>query len=123
MRDLLDEASENNDRRARLAIDIFCYRARKYIGSYLAAMNGADAVVFTGGIGENSPEIRRRICADLDFLGIAVDPARNEAMVNGQEGEIGAEGSRVRLYVIPTNEELLIARDTLRCILDAPRRW
>jgi acetate kinase len=86
-------------------------------------MNGADAIVFTGGIGENSPEIRRRICADLDFLGIAIDPARNEAMVNGQEGEIGAEGARLRLYVIPTNEELLIARDTLRCILDAPRRW
>jgi acetate kinase len=123
MRELLAEEKENQDRRARLAIDIFCLRIKKYIGAYLARMNGADAIVFTGGIGENSPEIRRRICADLDFLGIAIDPARNEAMINGQEGEIGAEGARLRLYVIPTNEELLIARDTLRCILDAPRRW
>lgn len=123
MRELLAEEKDNQDRRARLAIDIFCLRIRKYIGAYLARMNGADAIVFTGGIGENSPEIRRRICADLDFLGIAIDPARNEAMINGQEGEIGADGTRVRLYVIPTNEELLIARDTLRCILDAPRRW
>ncbi|HEY9421968.1 MAG TPA: acetate kinase, partial [Thermoanaerobaculia bacterium] len=123
MRELLAEEKENQDRRARLAIDIFCLRIKKYIGAYLARMNGADAIVFTGGIGENSPEIRRRICADLDFLGILIDPERNEAMVNGQEGEIGADGARLRLYVIPTNEELLIARDTLRCILDAPRRW
>ncbi len=123
MRDLLAEERENQDRRARLAIDIFCLRVKKYIGAYLARMNGAEAVVFAGGIGENSPEIRRRICADLDFLGIALDPARNEALTEGKEGEIGAEGARVRTFVIPTNEELLIARDTVRCILDAPRRW
>jgi acetate kinase len=123
MRDLLAEEREHQDRRARLAIDIFCERAKKYIGAYLARMNGADAIVFTGGIGENAPEIRRRICAELDFLGIAVDPARNEAISGGLEGEIGAEGARVKLYVLPTNEELLIARDTVRCILDVPRRW
>ncbi|MEA2564611.1 MAG: acetate kinase [Acidobacteriota bacterium] len=123
MRDLLAEERENQDRRARLAIDIFCLRVKKYIGAYLARMNGADAIVFAGGIGENSPEIRRRICADLDFLGIALDPARNEALTEGKEGEIGADGARVRTYVIPTNEELLIARDTVRSILDAPRRW
>ncbi|HEX6863888.1 MAG TPA: acetate/propionate family kinase, partial [Thermoanaerobaculia bacterium] len=123
MRDLLAEERENQDRRARLAIDIFCLRVKKYIGAYLARMNGAEAVVFAGGIGENSPEIRRRICADLDFLGIALDPARNEALTEGKEGEIGADGARVRTYVIPTNEELLIARDTVRSILDAPRRW
>jgi acetate kinase len=123
MRELLAEEKENQDRRARLAIDIFCLRVRKYIGSYLARMNGADAIVFAGGIGENSPEIRRRICAEMDFLGIAVDPARNEALTAGKEGEFGAEGSRVRLYVIPTNEELLIARDTVRTIHDVPRRW
>lgn len=122
MRDLLAEERENQDRRARLAIDVFCLRVKKYIGAYLARMNGADAVVFAGGIGENSPEIRRRICADLDFLGIALDPARNDALTEGKEGEIGAEGARVRLFVIPTNEELLIARDTVRSILDAPRR-
>jgi acetate kinase len=123
MRDLLAEEQENQDRRARLAIDVFCLRVKKYIGAYLARMNGADAIVFAGGIGENAPEIRRRICADLDFLGIALDPARNEEMVNGREGEIGAEGARIKLFVIPTNEELLIARDTVRSILDAPRRW
>jgi acetate kinase len=122
MRDLLAEEREHKDRRASLAIDLFCLRAKKYIGAYLARMGGADALLFTGGIGENSSEIRRRICADLDFLGITVDPARNEAM-NGGEGEIGEEGARLRLFVIPTNEELLIARDTVRCVLDAPRRW
>jgi acetate kinase len=123
MRDLLAEESGHQDRRARLAIDIFCLRVKKYIGSYLARMNGAEAVVFTGGIGENSPEIRGRICAGLDFLGIAVDTAKNDMLADGKEGEFGAEGSRVRLFVIPTNEELLIARDTVRCVLDAPRRW
>lgn len=123
MRDLLAEESEHQDRRARLAIDLFCLRVKKYIGAYLARMNGADAIVFTGGIGENAPEVRRRICADLDFLGIAIDPARNEAMTAGQEGEIGGDAARLRLFVIPTNEELLIARDTVRCILDVPRRW
>ena len=126
MRDLLAEEREHQDRRARLAIDIFCLRVKKYIGAYLARMNGAEAIVFAGGIGENSPEIRRRICTGLDFLGISLDDARNEAIpggAGGKEGEIGADGARVRLFVIPTNEELLIARDTVRCILDAPRRW
>ena len=71
MRELLAEERENDDRRARLAIDVFCYRVKKYIGAYLAAMNGADAIVFAGGIGENSPEVRARICRGLDWLGIA----------------------------------------------------
>lgn len=123
MRDLLAEEKENQDRRARLAIDLFCLRVKKYIGAYLARMNGADAIVFTGGIGENAPEIRRRICTDLDFLGIILDSVRNESITGGQEGEIGADGSRLRLYVLPTNEELLIARDTVRSVLDVPRRW
>jgi len=73
MRELLAEAHEENDRRSKLAIDIFCYRARKYIGAYLAAMNGADAVVFTGGIGENSCEVRARICDGLQWIGIELD--------------------------------------------------
>ncbi|HTR20690.1 MAG TPA: acetate kinase [Gemmatimonadales bacterium] len=123
MRELLEEASTNHDRRAQLAIDIFCLRVRKYLGAYLARMNGADAILFTGGIGENAAEIRRRICSDLSFFGIALDQAKNAAMVNGQEGEIGAADSRLRLFVIPTNEELLIARDTVRCVQDTPRRW
>lgn len=115
MRELLAEEAENGDRRARLAIDLFCYRVKKYLGAYLAAMNGADAVIFAGGIGENAPEVRRRICAGLDWLGIQIDDARNSELV-GAEGRMDAKGSRVELWVIPTDEELLIARDTWRVV-------
>ena len=117
MRELLAEAHEENDRRAMLAIDIFCYRARKYIGAYLAAMNGADAVVFTGGIGENSWEVRARICDGLQWIGIELDAELNRHHTGGREGLISKEGSRPAVYVIPTDEELLIARDTVRCVL------
>jgi len=123
MRELLEEERVHQDRRARLAIEIFCLRVKQYLGSYLAQMNGADAIVFTGGIGENSAEIRARVCQDMDFLGIAIDPAKNQAAVGGKEGDVSAEGARVRTFVIPTNEELLIARDTVRCVKNAPRRW
>jgi acetate kinase len=116
MRELLAEAHEHDDRRARLAVEIFCYRARKYIGAYLAAMSGADAIVFTGGIGENSPEVRAAICEGLSWLGIEVDPERNTAHTAAREGPISADSSRVAVYVIPTNEELLIARDTVRVV-------
>lgn len=116
MRELLAEAHEENDRRARLAIEIFCYRARKYIGAYLAAMNGADAVVFTGGIGENSWEVRSRICNGLQWLGLELDEDRNHAHTGGREGLISTNDSRLAAYVIPTDEELLIARDTARCV-------
>jgi len=120
MRELLDEAREKNDRRARLAIEVFCYRARKYIGAYLAAMQGADAVVFTGGIGENSPEIRALICKGLEWVGLEIDDERNAACRHGAEGLISKEGSRLAAYVIPTDEELLIARDTVRCVRGEP---
>ncbi len=116
MRELLAEAAENGDRRARLAIDIFCYRAAKYIGSYLAAMNGADAIVFTGGIGENSPEVRRLICEKLSWMRIEIEQRLNEKFAHGAEGIISADAARLKVYVIPTNEELLIARDTARLI-------
>jgi acetate kinase len=116
MRDLLAEARENNDRRARLAIEIFCYRIRKYIGAYLAAMNGADAIVFTGGIGENAAEIRTRVCEGLQWMGLEMDDKLNAECVNGQEGIISTADSRLTAYVIPTDEELLIARDTVRCL-------
>lgn len=119
MRELLDEAREHDDRRARLAIEIFCYRARKYIGAYLAAMGGADAVVFTGGIGENSPDVRARICAGLEWMGLELDQEQNLAHTNGREGLISRDGARLAAYVIPTDEELLIARDTVRCVLAA----
>ncbi len=116
MRELLAEARENGDRRARLAIEIFCYRAAKYIGAYLAAMNGADAIIFTGGIGENAPEIRSLICGNLTWMGIKIEPLLNEKFIKGKEGIINREVSRLKVYVVPTNEELLIARDTVRMI-------
>ncbi|HEX8852210.1 MAG TPA: acetate kinase [Pyrinomonadaceae bacterium] len=123
MRELLDEARENNDRRARLAIEIFCYRVRKYIGAYLAALGGADAVIFAGGIGENSPEVRARICEGLAWLGLELDAARNAEMQQGREGRISRDGSRLAAYVIPTDEELLIARDTVRVMRGAAQRY
>jgi acetate kinase len=121
MRDLLAEEAEHQDRRARLAIDIFCHRVRKYVGAYVAAMGGADAVVFTGGIGENSAAIRARICAGLEWLGLELDAERNRALPAGQAGAIGRAGCRLQPWVIPTDEELLIARDTVRVVQDLPQ--
>jgi acetate kinase len=123
MRDLLAEADEHDDRRARLAVEIFCYRVRKYIGSYLAAIGGADAVVFTGGIGENAPEIRARIAAGLEWMGMQVDAAANGSHVRGAEGRITSDDSRLHAWVIPTDEELLIARDTVRLVLGLEPRY
>ncbi len=113
MRDVLKKA-KTGDEQSCLAVDTFCYRAKKYIGAYLAAMNGADALIFTGGIGENSPEIRAQICADLENLGIALDPTENTSR-SREDRQIGK--STIPVWVVPTEEELLIARDTLRCIL------
>ena len=123
MRELLAEERENNDRRAHLAIEVFCYRARKYIGSFLAATGGADAIIFTGGIGENSPEIRTRICAGLEWMGLSLDAEKNASAGHGSEGKISKDESRLAAYVIPTDEELLIARDTARCVSGAPQRY
>jgi acetate kinase len=123
MRELLAEASEHDDRRAWLAIEIFAYRVRKYIGAYLAAMNGADAILFAGGIGENAAPVRTLICEGLEFLGVKLDEARNKATVNGGEGKISADGSRVEVWVVPTDEELLIARDTVRVVEGLESRY
>ncbi len=120
MRDLLAEEAAHGDRRARLAIDLFCLRARKAIGAMLARMGGADAILFTGGIGENAAPVRARILDGMEWCGVTLDPARNDATVGGKEGEIGAQGSRLRVFVIPTNEELIIARDTVRCVTGTP---
>jgi acetate kinase len=119
MKVLLQELREHDDRRIRLAIEIFCYRARKYIGALLACMGGADAVIFTGGIGENAPEIRARICAGLEWAGLAIEPDQNKQTM-GREARISTDDSRLQAWVIPTDEELLIARDTVRCILGEP---
>ena len=119
MRELQAELKEHDDRRVRLAVEIFCYRARKYIGAYLAAMGGADAVVFTGGIGENSADVRARISAGMEWAGLRIDAAKNQEMV-GREGKISTEDSKLLAYAIPTDEELLIARDTVRVIRGEP---
>lgn len=108
-RDLENAAQEGNER-ARLALDMFAYRVRRYIGAFVAAMNGVDAVVFTAGLGENGVTMRERICQGLDWLGTSIDPLKNQVL--GKEAEISVTGSAVKLLVIPTNEELMIARDT-----------
>ena len=108
-RDLAANAAAGDDK-ARLALDMFSYAVKKFIGSYAAAMNGVDAVVMTGGIGENSVDVRAMILKDLDYLGITFDPEKNK--VRGEFADITADGGRVKVLVIPTNEELVIARDT-----------
>jgi acetate kinase len=120
MRVLLDENALQQDHRVRVAIEIFCYRVRKYIGAFLSAMGGADAVVFTGGIGENAAAIRERICAGLEWAGLHLDPDRNRNLA-GAEGVVTADASTLPAWVIPTDEELLIARDTAEAVLARPK--
>ena len=110
VRELLRLAGTGNDD-AALALELFCYRIKKYIGAYLAALGRLDAVVFTAGIGENAPFVRERSCAGLEPLGISVDPAKNQAAI-GKEADLSAAGARIRVLVIPTDEERLIALDT-----------
>jgi len=108
MRDLLAEA-ENGDRRCKEAIDVFCYRAKKYIGSYIAALNGVDAIIFTGGIGENAAKIRSLILQDMEFAGVIMNEELNLDRRGGYD--IHHQDSKVDVMVIPTNEELVIAID------------
>jgi len=110
----IEEAAAKGNERAKLALDIFAYRVRKYIGAYAAAMGGIDAIVFTAGLGENSPEMRALICEGLEFLGVEIDEEKNN--VRGKEVDISKDGSKVRVLLIPTNEELMIARDTKELI-------
>jgi acetate kinase len=117
MRTLLEAEEKGNDR-AKLAIDVFCYRLRKYIAAYVGALGGVDALVFAGGIGENSPAVRERTLQGLDSVGLSLDSARNGA-AQGTEAEISPEDARSRVYVVPTNEELLIARDAFRIVKKA----
>lgn len=119
MREIIAEAEEHDDRRAKLAINMYCYRIRKYIGSYIAAIGNVQAVIFTGGIGENSDLIRAKICEGMEVMGIKIDREKNQAL-HGKEGLFSDGQSPVALWCIPTNEELLIARDTVRSIEKAP---
>ncbi|ADY56605.1 acetate kinase [Syntrophobotulus glycolicus DSM 8271] len=109
-RDLQIAADEGNSR-AKLAIDAFAYHVKKYVGAYAAILDGTDALIFTAGLGENSPSIRQQICSTLGFLGLKIDPLKNE-MARGREMDIATPESQCRVLVIPTNEELMIALDT-----------
>lgn len=109
------QAAASGNARAQLAIDVFIQNARHWIGAYLMELNGADAIVFTAGIGENRPELRAALCANLEHMGIVLDPAANEK-TRAVEGVISAPESRVKLMVIPTNEELVVARETKRLL-------
>ncbi len=110
----IEEAAETGNKRAQLALDVYHKRVKKYIGSYAAEMGGLDAVVFTAGLGENSPESRAAICEGLDFLGLKIDPNKNG--VRGKETMVSTDDSTTKVILVPTNEELMIARETLSLV-------
>ena len=110
----IQKAAEEGNEQAQAVSEMLTYQIKKYIGSYAAAMGGVDAVLFTGGIGENAPEVRAEACEGLEFMGIKIDAEKNNC--RGKLQEISTADSKVKVYVIPTNEELLIARDTLALI-------
>ncbi len=116
MREILSAVDEDN-KKAIYAFDIFCYRIKKYLGAYAAAMGGLDAFVFTGGIGENAPKIRKEVCRNLEFLGIEIDEENN----NANSDLISKESSKVKVFCIPTNEELVIATDTEKIVTNAKK--
>lgn len=114
MRELLQRESEG-DPDAALAVEMFCYRVQKQIGAYLAVLRGAEAVIFGGGIGENSPQVRSRICAGMQWCGMVIDENRNNTMI-GIEGKISTDNAKIQIYVIPVDEAVMIARDTVHCL-------
>lgn len=118
MRDV-EKAADSGNERANLAVDAFVESIRHYIGAYLVALGGCDALVFTGGIGENAVQIRKRICANLDFAGIVLDESKNEA--RGKESRINATNSRTQIWIVPTNEELVVARQTVEVLRNQTR--
>jgi acetate kinase len=120
MKDILEESRKGN-KGAQLALNIYCNRIKKYIGAYAAILGGLDVLVFTAGIGENAPLVRRKSCENLDFLGIKIDERRNTEAVK-IESMISSSDSRVKVLVIPTNEELVIARDTERIVQETEKR-
>lgn len=116
----ISAAARDGNARAQLTLQVFVNRIKSYIGAYIAQLNGCDCIVFTAGLGENAIDIREMICLDLDFLGVKIDPARNQ--VQGVEASIAADDSRVGIFVIPTNEELIIARDTYDIVRSSNNR-
>ena len=119
MKVLLQAAREDQDKRARLAIEMFCYRIQQFLGAYMAVLQGVDAIVFGGGIGEHSWQVREQVCGGMKWCGLHLDPARNEQAVNlrtGEAAKISCDDSRIVAYVVPTDEETLIAQETCRCL-------
>jgi acetate kinase len=112
MRDLISSI-ESGDTQGQLALKMMAYRIKKYIGSYISALNGVDGIAFTAGIGENTPELRELVLSEMDCFGVVFDPKANVSIPRGQEGKITADNSAIPVYVIPTNEELAIARETI----------
>jgi len=119
MRDL-EAAADAGNARAQLAIDVYVYGIKKYIGAYVAALNGLDALVFAGGIGEKGARIRAAVCADMDYLGLELNPVKNEQCF-AQEAVISRDSSRVKVLVVPANEELIVARETARLVAELPK--
>lgn len=112
----ITKARHEHNHRAEITSEMLAYEIKKYIGSFMAVMNGADVILFTGGIGENAPEVRAEALANLENLGIKFDRDLNNKMTHGESGKFSTDDSKVQLWVVPTNEELLIARDTLEII-------
>ncbi len=112
----LTAAEENGNARAKLALDMFGYACKKYVGAYAAAMNGVDCVVFTAGVGEHTPSVRDAICRDMQYLGMEIDNEKNYEDVRGKIRDITGENSKVKILIIPTNEELVIARETVELL-------
>jgi len=113
MRDLIKEA-EKGDRRCQQAIDVFCYKIKQYIGTYMATMNGCDAIIFTAGIGENSPLVRKKAVEEMEYMGIEIDDEKNENAERGTIQKISSDSSKTDIYIVPTNEELVIAIDAAK---------
>jgi acetate kinase len=109
---------QNGDERCRLAVDMVAYNIKKYVGSYVAALDGVDALCFTGGIGENAALIREKVCAGLDAMGLVLDPVKNNKRSKTAR-DIATNGSASRIFVIPTNEEYVIANDTFKVVTES----
>jgi len=117
----IESAIEKGDELAKIGMEMYTYRVKKYIGSYAAAMGGVDVVIFTGGVGENGDDTRASICQGLEFIGVEVDPARNKKL-RSKEAVISKDGAKVKVMVVPTNEELVIAQDTMQIVEELVRK-
>ena len=111
---VIEDAANNGDEKAKIAMNIFKYSVASYIAKYAVAMRGIDAIIFTGGVGENQIKVREDICKQLEFMGVNIDSEANN--VRGEEKLISKPDSKVEVYIIPTNEELMIAKETVRLI-------